>query len=61
MSHVYSMVHVYTYYVCDQVLGLVVEPGLYRSPAFRLYLLVAAADLAATLSLFIPFQVSSAT
>ena len=40
----------------DKILGLVVDPGLYRNPAFRLYLLVAAADLAATLSLFIPFQ-----
>ena len=40
----------------DQIIGLVVDPGLYRNPAFRLYLLVAAADLAATLSLFIPFQ-----
>ena len=40
----------------DRALGLVVDPGLYRNPAFRLYLLVAAADLAATLSLFIPFQ-----
>ena len=40
----------------DKIVGLVVDPGLYRNSAFRLYLLVAAADLAATLSLFIPFQ-----
>lgn len=40
----------------DKILGLVIDPSLYRNPAFRLYLLVAAADLAATLSLFIPFQ-----
>ena len=40
----------------DKIFGLMVDPGLYRNSAFRLYLLVAAADLAATLSLFIPFQ-----
>ena len=41
---------------CGRVLGLVLEPGLYTSPAFPLYALVVAADLAATLALFIPFQ-----
>ena len=41
---------------CDRALGLIIEPRLYRNPAFKLYMLVAGADLAATLSLFIPFQ-----
>ena len=39
-----------------RLLDLVLEPQLRSSPALRLYLLVALADLAATLSLFIPFQ-----
>ena len=41
---------------CWRLLTLLVDPRLLTSPALRLFLLVAAADLAATLSLFIPFQ-----
>ena len=40
----------------DKILGLFIERDLYRNPSFCLYLLVCLADLAATLSLFIPFQ-----
>ena len=42
--------------MCDKILGLIIDPSLLRSPALRLYMLVAVADLMATLSLFIPFQ-----
>ena len=37
-------------------MGLIVDPRLQNSPALKLYMLVAVADLAATLALFIPFQ-----
>ena len=40
----------------DKLLGVFIDRDLYKHPAFCLYLLVALADLAATLSLFIPFQ-----
>lgn len=40
----------------DKLLGVFIDRDLYKNPAFCLYLLVALADLAATLSLFIPFQ-----
>jgi len=40
----------------SRLLGLLVDPRLQNSPALRLYMLVAVADLAATLALFIPFQ-----
>ena len=40
----------------DKVIGVFIDKDLYKNPAFRLYMMVALADLAATLSLFIPFQ-----
>jgi len=40
----------------DRVLSLLIDKNLYKNPAFCLYLVVVFADLAATLSLFIPFQ-----
>ena len=39
-----------------KILSLIIDPDLLKNPAFQLYLLVAVADLFATLSLFIPFQ-----
>ena len=41
---------------CGRLLTVLVDPRLLTSPALKLFLLVAGADLAATLSLFIPFQ-----
>ena len=41
---------------CRRLLTVLVDPRLLSSPALKLFLLVALADLAATLSLFIPFQ-----
>ena len=40
----------------DKVNCVFIDRDLYKNPAFCLYLLVALADLSATLSLFIPFQ-----
>ena len=40
----------------DKLLGVFINRVLYKNLAFCLYLLVALADLAATLSLVLPFQ-----
>ena len=41
---------------CEKILEYFIDSGLVRNPALTLFMLVALADLMATLSLFIPFQ-----